>query len=149
MRFDRRALAAPREFAFAWDGAVQFQHVDAAGIAFFARIQEYFHETLMLFLEHAGQPLPAQLRAGTGMAPLVHAEADYLLPLRFGDRFRVGIVDAETTPFKVTLGFRLDAEAGVAATGSTVHVWVDPGRFTKAPMPDPVREAFLTLDRTR
>jgi 1,4-dihydroxy-2-naphthoyl-CoA hydrolase len=141
-RFHRSRLAR-LPLRFAWEGAVAFQDVDAAGIVFFATIQTYFHETLVRFLDNAGQPLPAQLAAGAGMAPLVHAEADYLAPLRFGDRFTVGVVDAEVGASRVTLAYRLDGPAGPAATGCTVHVWVDPS-FRKAPMPDGVRAAFTT-----
>jgi 1,4-dihydroxy-2-naphthoyl-CoA hydrolase len=142
-RLHRDRLAA-LPFRFSWEGAVAFQDVDAAGIVFFATIQGYFHETLVRFLAHAGQPLPDQLRSGAGMAPIVHAEADYRSPLRFGDRFVAGVVDAEVTDTRVTLAYRVQGPAGPAATGATVHVWVDPSTFRKAPMPPGVRAAFAT-----
>jgi 1,4-dihydroxy-2-naphthoyl-CoA hydrolase len=137
-----RSRLARLEPSFSWEGRVDFPDVDAAGIVFFATIQAYFHQTLVRFLHHVEQPLWDQLRSGTGMAPIVHAEADYLQPLRFGDPFRAGVVDALVGESRVTLGYRLDGPSGPAAVGSMVHVWVDPRTFRKAPLPDDLRAAF-------
>lgn len=143
-RWHRSRLAAlPFRSSFA--GRVGFPEVDAAGIAFFASIQGWFHEAMVRFLHEAGQPLWTQLRSGTGMAPLVHAEADYLAPLRFGDAYVAGLVDAELSERRFTLAYRVDGPDGPAATGATVHVWVDPATFRPAALPDPLRAAFATL----
>ncbi len=139
-RFHRTRLAT-LPFTFSWTGAVGFQEVDAAGVVFFATIQGYFHEAMVRFLDDAGLPLAAQLRSGAGLAPLVHAEADYRSPLRFGDRFTAGLVDADVAGSRVTLGFRVDGPAGLAATGHTIHVWVTPD-FVKAPLPEALRAAY-------
>ncbi len=144
MRFGRAALLEAAE-GYGRDLEVPFHHVDAAGILFYARLFEWFHDVYVAFLAEAGFPLAAQLRGGTAIAPLTHAEADYLAPLRFGDRVRVALVDADVSADRVRLGWRVTGPAGPAATGVTVHVFVDPTTFRRTPMAGGLRAAFEGL----
>lgn len=138
MRFDRRE-------GFGLDSAVPFHHVDAAGIVFYARVFDWFHDAYVAFLASAGFPLPAAIREGRWMAPLVHADADYRSPLRFGDPLRIALVDAETSPHRVTVAYRVTSGERVAVTGTTVHVFVDARTFARTPMPAELRAAFDRL----
>jgi 1,4-dihydroxy-2-naphthoyl-CoA hydrolase len=149
-------LAAPAGFSH--ELRVRFQDVDAAGIVFFARILDYCHDAYVAFLEAAGCPLDASLREGRWMAPLVHAEADFIRPLRFGERLIVHIVAARLRETSYTLGYRLERPtdgklapgqlAGEAvAVGQTVHVVVDPQRFTRTAPPEAMRSALVRLAR--
>jgi 1,4-dihydroxy-2-naphthoyl-CoA hydrolase len=121
---------------------VAFQEVDAAGIVFYARIFDYFHDAYVAFLRTRGAPLEEALRDGSWVAPLRHASADYLRPLRFGDEIRVSVVqvDLESTEYRVA--YRIETAAGVACEGETVHVSVDPERFRRCPIPGPLRTAL-------
>ena len=139
-----RLLAASRE-GFAIETAVPFHHVDAAGIVFYARIFDWFHDAYVAFLAHAGFPLAAAIREGRWMAPLVHASADYASPLRFGDPIRVALVDADVSAARVSLGYRVTSEGRVAVTGCTVHVFVAPATFAKTAMPLALADAFRRL----
>ena len=138
MRFDHRE-------GFAVDGAVPFHHVDAAGIVFYARVFDWFHDVYVAFLAHAGFPLPEAIRGGRWMAPLVHADADYRSPLRFGDPLRMALVDATTSAHRVSLAYRVTSGDRLAVTGTTVHVFVDPRTFAKTEMPEGLRAAFDRL----
>ncbi|MCB9683599.1 MAG: acyl-CoA thioesterase [Alphaproteobacteria bacterium] len=143
--FSRRALIEAPE-GFGRDQQVPFHHVDAAGIVFFGRVFEWFHELYVAFLEDAGFPLPEQLRGGT-IAPLAHADADYLAPLRFGDAIRVAMVQADVTADRVRLGYRVTGPSGPAVVGSVVHVFVDPKSFQRVAMPAGLRAAFERISR--
>jgi 1,4-dihydroxy-2-naphthoyl-CoA hydrolase len=121
---------------------VAFQDVDAAGIVFYARVFDYFHDAYVAFLRGRGVPLEAALRDGSWVAPLRHAAADYRRPLRFGDQVAVSLVriDLEETEYRVA--YRIETDAGVACEGETVHVSVDPGTFRRAPVPERLRRAL-------
>lgn len=130
---------------FAVDATVPFHHVDAAGIVFYARIFDWFHDAYVAFLAHAGFPLHETLREGRWMAPLVHADADYRSPLRFGDPLRIALVDAQTSEHRVSLAYRVTSGDRLAVTGTTVHVFVDPRTFARTAMPQALRAAFDRL----
>jgi 1,4-dihydroxy-2-naphthoyl-CoA hydrolase len=146
-RFDRERLLASAPGAFVCPRVVRFQDVDAAGIIFFARAFEYFHDAYVEFLEANGCALPDALRERSWAAPLRHAEADYLRPLRFGDRIEVALVAAHVEPSEVTIGYRVTREASeeTAVVGQCVHTFIDPERFVRRAMPDEMRKLFESL----
>jgi 1,4-dihydroxy-2-naphthoyl-CoA hydrolase len=122
---------------------VRFQDVDAAGIVFFARVFDYFHDAYVAFLRARGAPLEDALHDGAWVAPLRHAEADYRRPLRFADALTitVTVLGLEETEFR--LGYRIETGEGVACEGETVHVSVDPHTFRRAPIPEILRQALI------
>jgi 1,4-dihydroxy-2-naphthoyl-CoA hydrolase len=147
-RFERDRLRQARGGAFVRERSIRFQDVDAAGIIFFPRALELCHDLYVEFLADAGQPLHVAL-TGPWIAPIRHAEADYLKPLRFGDRFEVAIVAAHlgpsVPPTEVTLGFRLACLPGrePAIIVQTVHTFVTRERFERTPVPE---ELVAALD---
>jgi acyl-CoA thioesterase FadM len=124
---------------------VRFQDVDAAGTIFFPRILEYFADAYVALLLARGVDVPARLREKAWFAPLVHAEGDFLAPMRFGDRVRVAVVAAKVFSSSYAVGYRIRAaEADRAlAVGHTVHVVVDGATFQSIPVPDEVRSALV------
>lgn len=121
---------------------VRFQDVDAAGIVFYARTFDYFHDAYVDFLRARGAPLERALRDGSWVAPLTRAEAEYLRPLRFGDGIEVSVVsvDLEETEYRVS--YRIDLDGELAAVGRTRHVSVSPETFRRAPLPELLRRAL-------
>src|SRR5688572_21989662 len=105
--FEREALKKGTA-AFATTRDVRFQEVDAAGIIFYPRLLEYFNDAYIELLAHVGQPLHASLGRDPWVSPVTHIEADFLRPLRFGDRAEVALVAlrvaTEAEPTQVTLG---------------------------------------------
>jgi 1,4-dihydroxy-2-naphthoyl-CoA hydrolase len=143
-RFERAVLLERREHAFREARLVRFQDVDAAGIIFFVRVLEYFHDAYVSFLERAGHPLHIVLADRRWAAPLRHAEADYLSPLRFGDGVEVALAVAHIEASEVTLGWRLEKlpDQRLAAIGQTVHTFVDPATFERVGIPSELRAAW-------
>lgn len=121
---------------------VRFQDVDAAGIVFYARVFDYFHDAYTGLLRARGAPLERALREGTWVAPLRWAEAEYLRPLRFGDELAARIVEVEVEATEFRLGYRLDVGGEPACVGRTLHVSVDPTTFRRAPLPEVLRKAL-------
>lgn len=148
-------IAAPSGFFH--DLRVRFQDVDAAGIVFFARILDYCHDGYVAFLSAAGCPLHVSLQQKAWIAPLVHAEADFIRPLRFGELLRIHLVAARLRGSVYTLGYRLErapdaaaapgaaAPGEVVAVGQTVHIVVEPQGFTRVPLPEAMRTALERL----
>jgi YbgC/YbaW family acyl-CoA thioester hydrolase len=146
-RFTRDELKPRPATAFAERRAVRFQDVDAAGIIFYPRLLEYFHDTYVSFLAAAGTPLPEVLREGSWISPVRHAEADYFRPLRFGDEVEVALVRAHLEPTEVTVGYRIaGVETGeVAAVGQVVHTFLEAASFQRTAIPDALRRAYFAL----
>jgi 1,4-dihydroxy-2-naphthoyl-CoA hydrolase len=128
--------------AFTERRIVAFQEVDAAGIVFYARVFDYFHDAYVAFLRARGVPLEAALRDGSWVAPLRHATADYRRPLRFGDEIAVSVVAVELEETEFRVRYRIENGDGVACEGETVHVSVDPETFRRAPVPAVLRRAL-------
>jgi YbgC/YbaW family acyl-CoA thioester hydrolase len=121
---------------------VRFQEVDAAGILFYARTFDFFHDAYVAFLRVRGVPLEAALRDGGWVAPLRHAEAEYLRPLRFGDAIDVSLVRIDVGDTHYSIGYRIELDGHTACVGRTHHVTVDPATFRRAPIPPALREAL-------
>lgn len=125
---------------------VRFQDVDAAGIVFYARTFDYFHDAYVGFLRARGAPLERALRDGSWVAPLTRAEAEYLRPLRFGDGIEVSIVGVELEETEYRVSYRIDLGGEVACVGRTRHVSVSPATFRRAPVPEVLRRALIGGD---
>lgn len=122
---------------------VRFQDVDAAGIVFFARLFEYFHDAYVGALARGGVDLAAELARGAFGLPLAHAEADFLGPMRFGDPLRVAVLGARLGDTSACVGHRIASPDGrPLALGQTVHVAIDRGTFRPMALPAGVRRAL-------
>lgn len=135
-------LAAAEERLHTETRVVRFQDVDAAGIMFYARTFDYFHDAYVGFLRTRGAPLERALRDGSWVAPLTRAEAEYLRPLRFGDEIEVSIVGVELEETQYRVSYRIDMGGEPAAVGRTRHVSVSPETFRRAPLPEVLRRAL-------
>jgi len=135
-------LAEAKSTLFSEEKLVRFQDVDAAGIIFFARVFDYFHDTFVNMLPTLGLDMP-NLVKGSYKLPLVHAEADYLGPMRFGDRVVVDVVKADLSDRSIRVGYRIRSlEGRPLAIGHLVHVCVDSSTFRSMVLPDELQAAF-------
>lgn len=146
-RFERDALRLPSANAFTRERPIRFQDVDAAGIIFYPRALELCHDVYVEFLSDVGFPLHESLE-GSWIAPIRHAEADYLRPLRFGDHVEIALVAAHlgpaAPPSEVTIGYRITSlsDGEVAIVAQTVHTFLDRQTFRRTSIPDGLDRAF-------
>lgn len=125
---------------------IRFQDVDAAGVVFFPRFFEYFHDAFLRYLDERGCPLAEALAARRWGSPLRHVEADYFAPLRFGDVVVVEIVGIKVRGTDVNVGYRIARAGAAVAVGQTRHVFVELASFRRMPaLPDDVRTAIAPL----
>src|SRR4051794_21477879 len=115
--FTKKGLAGAAEPLFSEARTVRFQDVDVAGIIFFARIPEYFHDAFVSMLGASGLDLRDVLAEGSWGMPLVHTETDYMRPLRFGDAIRVELVGVRLGTKSGLFGFRVKVGERTAAVG--------------------------------
>lgn len=140
--FSKDELLSASTFYYSKLWKVRLQDVDAAGIVFFARIFEACHDVYIDFLQAQGSWFSENLRSLKIFSPMIHAEADFLKPLRFLDEVEVRIVKIHVTDRKYMFGYRLVKKENqeVIAIAQTFHVFVDPTRFERIPMPMEARE---------
>jgi 1,4-dihydroxy-2-naphthoyl-CoA hydrolase len=130
---------------FAMPRTVRFQDIDAAGILFYARAFEYFHDAYLALLEDRGIDVPARIRERTWGAPLGHAEADFKAPMRYGDRIVVDIDGGTIGKTSLTVAYTVRSATDptrVFCTGKTVHIFIEVPSLKPRDVPDEVRTAF-------
>ncbi|MDF1566040.1 MAG: thioesterase family protein [Deltaproteobacteria bacterium] len=136
-RFDRRTLSEGREVLYRRPLTVRFQDADAAGIIFFARIPEYFHDAYFAWLmEEGGFDLPEMMRTASIMMPLQHQSCDYFRPLSFGERAEAQVVAVHLEGSSFTVGFRMIRGDEVVAVGQQVHVCADRQTLQRQALPE-------------
>ncbi len=126
--------------------SIRLRDTDAAGVLFFARLLEHAHDAYETLMDQLDHPLPDLLHNASFHLPLVHAEADYLAPLRLGDRVRVSIQVAKLGRRSFTLSYAFATPDGrICARAATVHVAIDAREGKKEALPEPLREALQGL----
>lgn len=144
--------AGPGEGVAPEDGGVyrhrvvaRFGDCDPAGIVYFPRFFDWFHVAMEAWFGAAlGQPYHELLQR-YGL-PAVHTEADYAVPVRFGDVIHVELRLGRLGGSSVRLDYRVVGEdGGLRATGSTTCVLMGtdpalPDHMAAVPIPDRLRE---------
>jgi 1,4-dihydroxy-2-naphthoyl-CoA hydrolase len=124
---------------------VRFQEVDAAGIVFFGRVYEYFHDALFDYLDSRGVSVARILDQGEWGLPIVHSEADYAVPMRFGDPLVVAIESGTVGRTSLAVEYMVRSgrdESIVHCRGKTVSACIDRSTFRSRELPAEVRAAF-------
>ena len=70
---------------------VRMHDTDMAGILYFPRQFRFAHDALEDFVESIGLTFDHVFRKEKFVFVIVHAEADYLAPLRVGDRLKIEV----------------------------------------------------------
>ena len=127
-------------FRFAVD--VRFGHCDPAGIAYFPKFFDWFHQAMEAWFGDAlGHPYQRVLRR-TGF-PAVHTSCDYAAPCRFGDRVVVELRVGELGRASLRLDYRVvgpDGDLRAVACTRVVQVGTDPA------LPDHLKSVPITGD---
>lgn len=129
-------------------------HCDPAGIVYFPRFFELFHEAMETWFGDAlGAPYDDVITVRRIGFPTVHTEADFRAPTRFGERVAVELRVGRIGGSSIELVYRVcgpGGDADLRATGRTVVALMDldpasPGFRRGLPIPADLRariEAF-------
>jgi YbgC/YbaW family acyl-CoA thioester hydrolase len=148
--FTREELQSGSPALHAERRPVRFQEIDAAGTIFYPRVLEYFSDAYLALLAEGSVDMRGRITDRSLLTPIVHAEADYLAPLRFGDTATVEIAGARVSERSFTLGFRvLRQDGALAAVGQVVYVALDPHTFKPTRLPDDLRDKLSQGGKAR
>ena len=129
--------------AFTSETIVRLYDTDAAGFLFFGAQFRFAHEALENFLGHLGLPIGQIIRSRETLFPVVHAEADFRMPLLVGDRLTVEVAVKAIGDRSFTIAYRLLlADGREAGSVVTVHAALDPATGASRPLPAAVRDAL-------
>ena len=105
---------------------VPMHHVDHAGVLFYANLFLHAHDAWEHFMHSQDADLAQLIETGQWRIPIVHAEADYTLPMRHGDdiNIRLQIERLGRSSIRVVYIF-IDQEGEQLAVARTTHVFVD------------------------
>ena len=99
--------------------------IDAAGVLFFAHLYRHAHDAYEAFMSDIGFSLDEVIRKNVKL-PLVHSEADFLQPIRHGNRITVVLQIKNIGNSSFTVNYRFTGEQDKhLATASTTHVYLD------------------------
>lgn len=110
---------------------------DMAGIIFFAKQFRYVHDALEELMFALGISLDKLFHEDHFVFVIVHAEADYLAPLRVGDDLELHVAVEKIGSSSFTIAYEIFRikDRLLVGTAKTVHVTLDSKTRTKIPLP--------------
>ena len=98
---------------------VRFAHVDGAGIAFYPRYFEWFHDAFEDFFEAVFGLSYAEIIAAEGIGyPTVQIAHEYRRPAHFGDVLKIEVFISRLTARSATFEYRVWRDGELLATAS-------------------------------
>lgn len=122
---------------------IHLSDTDAAGVIYFAKGLAICHEAYESWLDSLGLNIGKMIKEGLVALPIVHAEIDYLQPIKCGDRVEVKLelLEVQQTQFKVIYEiFKPIKPNQILAKAQTVHVCINPKTRQRATLPYAIME---------
>ncbi|MCF7689923.1 MAG: acyl-CoA thioesterase [Cephaloticoccus sp.] len=123
---------------FSYERTIRLSDTDAAGIVFFANYLALCHEAYEAALDDAGLPLHEFFADGDVIVPIARSTADYLRPLRCGDRIKIALKPEALSDNSFALNYeilRMTAPVKVAARVRTEHVSTSRSKKERVALP--------------
>ena len=133
---------------FAYARTVRLADTDAAGVVYFARTLSLCHEAYEAALEAAGVDLNDLLGSAGIVVPIAKSEAEYLRPLRPGEKLRITVAPEVISENAFTIRFelvKLGPPEKIAARVRTEHVCTSPVKRERVPLPPALRNWIQPL----
>ncbi len=131
---------------FSKEFKIYFNQVDAAGILYFAEIFPLIHKTYEELFNNFKLSVN-HFDNNEYIAPIIHAEADYLTPIRLHEKILVKVRVSRLEKSSFELSYSVEGETGrLRVKAKTAHVLVDKNNFNKIEIPEELRvklNAFL------
>ena len=113
---------------------IAFAETDPGGILFFAEFFKIAHITYERFFESLDLDRNYFLD-DEYILPIVHSNADYISPVRFGDELKCEVFVGNIGETSFELIYTLTNKDKIASKLVTKHVAVKKAKFEKAPIP--------------
>jgi 4-hydroxybenzoyl-CoA thioesterase len=146
-----RSLRTPRHatagdaVSFEFEKKVRFGEIDQAGIVYYPRFFNFYHLTLEEFFESVVGTSYAEVIKGWKIGfPTVHVDADFTVPLKFGDVTRISLAIVKLGTASVRTRYQVRRQDGVlCAEAQLTTVCVDMDTFRARPIPERLREILM------
>lgn len=117
---------------------------DMAGILYFPRQFRFVHDALEDFLDSEGTNFEIIFHKEKFVFVIVHAESDYLSPLKVGDSLEVQLSVENIGTSSFTFAYKIFKTDGtLTGTAKTVHVALESHSRTKIPIPESLKNILV------
>jgi len=120
---------------FTTKSKIYFYDCDPAGIMFFANIFKFAHSAYEDFMKCLETEQNYFLNSNF-VLPIIHSEADYLLPLKAGDEVEINVIVSQLKNSSFELSYNVYVSDKTVAKVKTVHVCVKKEGFIKTELPE-------------
>lgn len=128
---------------FVTHNQVRMHDTDMAGILYFARQFRFAHDALEDFAESEGFQFNEVFKNQLFVFVIVHAEADYLIPLHIGDKLEIQLTVENIGNSSFTICYQIykldQLKPTLAGKAKTVHVTLNAKTRKKIPIPEQLR----------
>lgn len=117
---------------------------DATEVLYFAQQFRMAQELFEEYLENCDLSLGESLSKGEFLWPIVHAEGDFLAPIRVGDELELSLFVEKIGTASFTLGCHFCDVRSSKLLGKTsiVHVTINRKNWTSSPIPEKLKKAL-------
>ncbi|MCL4417658.1 MAG: acyl-CoA thioesterase [Actinobacteria bacterium] len=124
---------------------IKLYHTDAANLIFYSNLFNIAFECYEEFLAKVDFSIPKILNEGKVLIPIVHAEADFIKPIRLGDKIEIqmSLNSVGKSSYKLNYDFYSNNER--VAHAKTTHVLVDASSHKPVKIPDKFLDDLKTL----
>jgi 1,4-dihydroxy-2-naphthoyl-CoA hydrolase len=123
---------------YTYSRTIHFPDTDAAGVVFFANYLVICHEAYEEALAAAGLNVATIFAANGIVVPIAKSSAEYLRPLRVGDKLRISVLPELLSENSFALSFelfRLGPPEKLAARVRTEHICTSRQLRERVPLP--------------
>lgn len=104
---------------------VELFNTDAYGVIFYSQLFQFTHQVFSAFLKSRGISIQERLEKQDYFFPVVHAEGDYLGPIKMDDLLEIHVELIRLGESSFTLGYRFYKDTLEVAKAQVVHVMID------------------------
>src|SRR3972149_9012303 len=124
---------------------IKLYHTDAANLIFYSNLFNLAFECYEEFLGKVDFSISKILNEGKVLIPIVHAEADYIKPMRLGDKIEIqmSLNSIGKSSYKLNYDFYNNQEK--VAHVKTTHVLVDTSDHKPVKIPEKFLGSLKTL----
>lgn len=123
---------------------VRMHDTDMAGILYFPRQFRFAHDALEDFIESEGMTFEQIFHHEKFVFVIVHAEADYYMPVKVGDALEIHLYIERIGASSFTVAYKIYRQPNKELVGSakTIHVSLESDTRVKIPLPEKLKKSL-------
>lgn len=122
---------------------VHLKDTDMTGVIFFSHLFTFAGETLETWLFEKN----IYIEKEPFFIPVVHAEGDYIAPIKMGDVLDISLYLEKMGKSSFTLGTKMKNQEGtLVATTKVVYVSIERESWTSTPIPEKLKQHLSSLE---